>query len=787
VTHRSRDRLVAGVVALLLLGGLAALSIAAISPPAAVGADAPPEQFSADRAYQHLQSIGSQVHPAGSVGAGEVRDYIMSTLTTIGLQPRIQQAVGADGALSGPYGMARVHNVVALLPGTAPTGRVVMFAHYDSVQVSFGGNDDGAGVSTLLETARAVLAGPRPTNDIVFLFTDAEEACLCGAEAFVGQDPLARGGGVALNFESRGTTGPAIMFETSRGNAAIVDVYGSAVPHPVATSFAAEVYRILPNDTDFSPFRESGSFTGLNTAYIDGSAVYHTPEDKPSTMDLASLQQHGDNAVALARAFGSADIAGLARPDASDDTYFPALGALARYPGTLVWPLAVLGVLAALALTFLARRCGLVSWPRAAAGLGLAVVPFVLAPVGAQLLWLGLVALRPGYANMIDPWWPGWYRACVVALVAAILLTWYAVLRRRVGPWPLVIGALGLLGVLGVLLAAAAPGGSYLASLPALAGALGGMVAVAAHSWLVRLIAVTLAGAVAVVVLAPTVSMFFPALGLATGAAAALFAVMLGLALLPVIDWVYPVAAGQGEASGGGSEDAAAQQVPPRSRHRLWAAVPALIAGGLTVVFLAAGLTVDHFDATHPAPAQLAYALDADTGQARWISTDPSPGEWVRRYVSEQQDLSAPFGLFDGRVWTGEAPPAALPAPRLTVLSDSSTGTRRTLTVTLTPQRAVRLVYLDVPESTVRRAFVDGREVPAEGLTGLFGVVFHAPPADGLTVVLELASPGPVTIRVLDGSDGLDTLQGFVPRPDGVGVAPSHTSELVVVGKSYTV
>ena len=79
MTHRSRDRLVAGVVALLLLGGLAALSIAAISPPAAVGADAPPEQFSADRAYQHVQSIGSQVHPAGSAGAGEVRDYIMSS------------------------------------------------------------------------------------------------------------------------------------------------------------------------------------------------------------------------------------------------------------------------------------------------------------------------------------------------------------------------------------------------------------------------------------------------------------------------------------------------------------------------------------------------------------------------------------------------------------------------------------------------------------------------------------------------------------------------------------
>ena len=86
----------------------------------------------------------------------------------------------------------------------------------------------------------------------MFVFTDAEEACLCGAEAFVSQDPLARDGGVALNFESRGSSGPAIMFETTRDNAGVVGVYADAVPDPVATSFAVEVYRILPNDTDFT-------------------------------------------------------------------------------------------------------------------------------------------------------------------------------------------------------------------------------------------------------------------------------------------------------------------------------------------------------------------------------------------------------------------------------------------------------------------------------------------------------------------------------------------------------
>ena len=205
--------------------------------------------------------------------------------------------------------------------------------------MSYGGNDDGAGVATLLETARAVMAGPPPVNDLVFLFTDAEEACLCGSEAFVSQSPLAAQGGVAMNFESRGSTGPAVMFETNRGNADVVSEYGSAVPYPVATSFAVEIYRILPNNTDFTPFRESGRFTGLNTAYIDGSPVYHTPQDKPSTMNVASLQQHGANAVALARAFGTADIAELAVPTSYDSTYFPALGILVRYPGWLNWPL----------------------------------------------------------------------------------------------------------------------------------------------------------------------------------------------------------------------------------------------------------------------------------------------------------------------------------------------------------------------------------------------------------------------------------------------------------------
>ncbi|HEY7176902.1 MAG TPA: M28 family peptidase, partial [Micromonosporaceae bacterium] len=643
----------AGVVALAALALLAFFSVWTVLPPAPAATTAPADQFSAGRAFEHVTRIGSAVHVAGSPAAADVRSDIQQALESYGLQTHIQDAVGEDANAGDQFAMAHVHNVVAVLPGTASTGRVFAVAHYDSVQVSYGGNDDGAGVASLLETARAMSHGPRPRNDTVFVFTDAEEACLCGAEAFVSQDPLAASGGVVLNFESRGSSGPAIMFETSRNNAGVVGVYAGAVPYPVATSFAVEVYRRLPNDTDFTMFRRSGRFTGLNSAYIDGSPVYHSPEDRPSYMDRGSLQQDGANALALTRAFANADIANLSKPAAHDATYFPVLGSLARYPGWLVWPFAVLAVIAVLALAAVARRRAEVPFRRAVAGFGLALIPLLLSAVVAQLLWLLLVAIRPGYANMIDPWRPGFYRAGIAALVATIVLGWYGLLRRRFGGWALAIGALGWLGVLGVVLAAATPGGSYLAALPALAGALAGLVALALPTaratW--RALPLAVGAAVAVVILVPTVLLFFPALGLATGGAAAFFAAMLGVALLPLFESLYPTV------------DAAAV---PGSRRRFHAAPPALIAAALTVAFVATGLAVDTFTVRRPAPAQLMYALDTDTGTAQWVSADSSPGSWTRKYVTHTGDVSNQFPVITNGVEVGPARAADLPAPTVT-------------------------------------------------------------------------------------------------------------------------
>ncbi|BCB81254.1 aminopeptidase [Phytohabitans flavus] len=760
---------------------MGAITLLDIRPPGPRDADAPAEEFSAGRAYTHVEALGARTHVAGSAANDANRERIVATLRDLGLSPAVQDTVGTEaGQLSGGAGgatFAHVRNVVATLRGTASTGRVFLVAHYDSVQIGPGGNDDGAGVATILEVARALTSGPRPRNDVVFVLTDAEEACLCGASAFVSSHPLAANGGVVLNLEARGSSGPVITFETSRRNAALVSVFGRAAPHPVGTSFAVEVYRLLPNDTDFTAFLDKG-FAGLNSAYIDGAAVYHTPQDTPATMNRASLQQHGDNALALAREFGRLDLSTVEAD--GDATYFPVPGGLVRYPGWLTWPLALAALVATAALAWLARRRGRTTWPRVLGGFALGLIPVLLAPVLAQVLWVIVAAVRPGYTEMTDPYRPLWFRLAMISLSAAVIFTWYALLRRRVGPASLAIGGLGWLVVFGLLLAFVAPGGAYLATLPALATAAGGLLALAVPR--IGVVALAAGAAVATVILVPTVVLLFPALGLAMGGVGALFAVLLGLAALPVVDLLFAEASGQ--------------LGMPAMLARRRAMYPGVAGGLAVVVFTVVGLSVDGFDARHPSPTQLMYALDTGTGKAVWLSEESTKQEWTSQYVSGDPAPLPDFpGLGDDDFRTGPAEVAPLQPPTVDVEPLPGASGERHLRLRVRPQRPVRLLslHVDAATATVVSARVAGQPAPVgrEGERWSFGMVFHAPPPEGVEVELVLRpSSGPagrVSLRVMDGSDGLTGLPGYRPRPPDVGIAGFHTSELVAVATTVPV
>ncbi|BCY05449.1 M28 family peptidase [Actinoplanes sp. L3-i22] len=765
------------VLAVLALAGLTA--VRSILPPSAAPVSAPAGEFSAERAFQTVQAIATVPHPAGSAANDRVRDYLVQALTSLGLSPQVQDTVSAQGgelsASAGGTGLARVRNVIAVIPGRSSTGRLFLVAHYDSAQTGPGGNDDAAGVATILETARALTQSDKLRNDVVLVLTDAEEACLCGAEAFVRQSDLARDGGVVLNLEARGSSGPAIMFETSTGNAALVGAYAHA-PDPVGTSFAVEIYRRLPNDTDFTAFRDAG-FQGLNSAYIDGAAVYHAPTDLPSAMDHDSLQHHGANALAVARELGDRDLAAL--HPGGDATYFPVPGLLVRYPGALVWPLAVLAVVAVAALGWLARRRGRLTGKRLAVAGALTLAPIVVAPVLAQVFWTVLKLVRPEYGALpIDPYRPGLYRIAVIAIAAAVVFCWFALLRRKLGATALAVAGLAWLAGLGVVLAALTPGGAYLATVPALAGALAALTALFVRD-LAATAAIAVGGAIATVILLPTVFMLFPALGMAMGAAGAFLTVLLLLALLPVIDLIHP--------------SAEPVQGLPALRARRRGMLATLVASLLAIVCTVTGLAVDRFDAKHPVLTQLMYALDADTGTAEWLSTEATTQKWTSQYVAGgpkpvAETLPA-FGAGELRV--GPAQAATLPAPMVTKESETTAANGdRVVSLLLKPQRTVRFTTLHVAAATqVTNLTVAGVQIPADKSAGGgwgTGFIFHAPPAEGVQVVLTIHGAGPVKVRAMDASDNVTEMPGFHARPAGVGILGSHSSEMVAVAKTYS-
>jgi hypothetical protein len=324
VDLRGRRRALAAVGALVVLASLVAWAKAAESPPSPTPSTAPQTEFSAERAWEHLERIaGEEPTPIGSAGGDEVRDYLVAELTALGLDVEVQEGVGAR-TFDADTVAGRVENVVATLPGRDSTGRVFLTAHYDTTFGTPGASDDKAAVAAILETARALRSGERPRNDVVLLLTDGEEPGLLGAESFVEHHPYGADGGVVLNWEATGNAGPSVLFETSGDNAALIEEFAKSAPYPVGEAAMVEGYELSSQNTDFTVFKEAG-FAGLNFAFIDGGAYYHNPSDTVVNFDPASMQHHGANMLALARAFGERDLATLGSD--TNETYFTLFGA----------------------------------------------------------------------------------------------------------------------------------------------------------------------------------------------------------------------------------------------------------------------------------------------------------------------------------------------------------------------------------------------------------------------------------------------------------------------------
>ncbi|MBF6607455.1 MAG: M28 family peptidase, partial [Flavobacterium sp.] len=166
--------------------------------------------FSEKRAGEHIKAISAEPHFVGSPGHELVVGYLERELQKLGLETSIQ-----EGTTFSDWGnVVKSKNIMARIKGTGNSKALLLLSHYDSAphSASLGAADNATGVSTILESIRAFLHNKTPhQNDIIILFSDAEELGLNGAALFVSESQWAAEIGLVLNFEARGTAGPSYM------------------------------------------------------------------------------------------------------------------------------------------------------------------------------------------------------------------------------------------------------------------------------------------------------------------------------------------------------------------------------------------------------------------------------------------------------------------------------------------------------------------------------------------------------------------------------------------------
>ncbi len=470
--------------------------------PAPLPISAPASEFSAERSLEHVRAIAQKPHPAGSEESLRVRAYAVSVLSGLGLRVRV---------LEGQQSGVKLGDIYAELDGVrGGNPPVLLVSHYDSTPRGPGAADAASGVATLLETLRAVKAGPKLLNGLAVLITDGEERGLLGARLFIESHPeLWRDVKVVLNLEARGNHGPVLMFQTGRGNLDLITLFSKTCPYPIAQSFSQEVYRRMPNDTDFTEFLRIGN-TGFNFSFVGGIDYYHSPKDTPDNLSLRTLQHYGSYLLPLTLRLGNADGPTLRGLQGRDDaTFFPLWrGVLAHYPGSLTPVLAWLAAALFVIAVWQKRRALRVV--KVFRSLGISILAFVFTIAGGVAVVLLLVwtfkAHRYGPAVIGLPYEELFLALLAIGAAALTLGLTKWLLRGLTGEERLV-GAIAPWLVLTLVAARLAPGVDYLFLWPALLATIALFLPIrdegSAPGWLV--LGASLTAAPAPFLLAPTI------------------------------------------------------------------------------------------------------------------------------------------------------------------------------------------------------------------------------------------------------------------------------------------
>ena len=238
-----------------------------------------------EKYIKDIQSFGS--HSTGSTSIEKVKIYLYNELIKMPIHVEYHQWSFED---------KNGENIIATIPGKVSSNNIIMVcAHYDTIEVSPGADDDGSGVAAILMMS-IILSQYTFNNTIKLILFSGEEQGLLGSKEYVkkieeqGNNVIGILALDKIGYAKTSEQGKIIRHHADPSSSWMIDI-----TEEIADKFKKEInlnIRRLPFDSssDHKAFVDKG-YSGSNLAEEALNPYYHTSEDLLKHMNLTYLKK----------------------------------------------------------------------------------------------------------------------------------------------------------------------------------------------------------------------------------------------------------------------------------------------------------------------------------------------------------------------------------------------------------------------------------------------------------------------------------------------------------------
>ena len=724
--------------------------------------------FSIENALDHLRIISKKPHYTGSEYHSVVRDYILNELKNMGLETEIQNQVVTRFCCVG----TNTSNIIGTIKGSSNGKSLVLLTHYDSRHhASFGASDAGSGVVTILEGVRSFLSkNTIPINDIHLVFTDAEEIGLLGAQAFVKNHSLVDNIGLVLNFEARGSGWPSYMLmETNGKNGVLISEFINAEPgFPAANSLMYSIYKMLPNDTDLTVFREQANINGFNFAFIGDHFDYHTSLDSFERLDRNTLIHKADYIMSMLNHFSKINLSNL--DSENDNVYlnFPILKML-HYPYSWIYPLLIFSIIFFLFIIYLGLAINKLSIQGILNGiLALTISLFTCLSI-TIILWKTISYFNPDYADILHGFtYNGYYyiTAFIFLNIFCLFSIYYRFFKNSSG-LDLTIMPIGFWLIINVLISIYLKGAAYFIIPVNLVLFSILLIYFSNFKGNKKMLLWTFFSVPLIYIFAPQLKMFPVGLGLDNLFITSFFLVLIFVLLLPVF-----------------SNFAFKNQIKN---------LTLLIA----IVFFALAFLNNDYDVNSKKPNSILYYSDLDSKQSYWLSRNENLDEFTSQFFKKNESIQeASFFSSSSKYGTPHKQSALadfikFSSSDIQILKDTIVENKRNLQLKISPERKINKIDLTTDDPFVLNSLsVQGVEFEIEKSEfkinpGQFLTYYLSYEDKDVTIELDFEENLSPSLNLIETSFDLFESEkfNFKPREDYMMPMPFVNTDAIVLSK----